>query len=90
LKQLSQNVRTGKLSVAEVSPPLLREQGILVRNYASLVSAGTECTMLELARKGLIGKAPERPALAPKVLDKLRRAERTPADGDPPPFDRHS
>jgi len=55
-----------------VPAPLLREQGILVRNRVSLISAGTERMMLELSRKSLIGKARERPDLLQKVLDKLR------------------
>jgi len=73
VKQVTQNVRTGKLSVDEVPTPLLRPQGILVRNRASLVSAGTERMVMELAKKSLVGKARERPDLVRKVLDKLRR-----------------
>ena len=73
MKQLTQNLRTGKLALDEVPVPLLRDQGILVRNGASLVSAGTERMMLQLAKKSLVGKARERPDLVRKVLDKLRR-----------------
>ena len=73
MKQLIQNLRTGKLSVEDVPIPLLREQGVLVRNRVSLISAGTERMMVELARKSLLGKARERPDLVRKVLDKFRR-----------------
>ncbi|MBN2474000.1 MAG: bi-domain-containing oxidoreductase [Pirellulales bacterium] len=73
MKQLTQNLRTGELSLDEVPVPLLQPQGILVRSRASLVSAGTERMMLQLAKKSLVGKARERPDLVRKVLDKLRR-----------------
>jgi len=73
LKQITQNLRSGQLKIDEVPAPLLKEQGILVRNRASLVSAGTERMMMELAKKSLVGKARERPDLVRKVLEKLRR-----------------
>lgn len=66
-------MRSGKLWVDDVPAPLLLEQGILVRNQASLVSAGTERMMLELGKKSLLGKARERPDLVRKVLDKVQR-----------------
>ena len=46
LKQITQSLKTGQLSIDDVPPPLLREQGILVRNRASLVSAGTEFELI--------------------------------------------
>jgi len=73
VKQLVQSLRTGKLSVDDVPRPLLRDGGIVVRNRASLVSAGTERMMLDLSKKSLLGKARERPDLVRKVLDKVKR-----------------
>lgn len=73
MKQFIQNLRTGRLSVEDVPIPLLREQGVLIRNRVSLISAGTERMMIELSRKSLLGKARERPDLVRKVLDKFRR-----------------
>jgi predicted dehydrogenase len=43
-----------------------------VRNAASLVSAGTERTAVEFARKSLLAKARSRPDLVRKILDKAR------------------
>ena len=57
----------------EVPPPALARGGVLVRNVVSLVSAGTERLMVEFARKGLLGKAKERPDLVRQVLSKARR-----------------
>lgn len=73
MKQMSQNLKTGKIGVQEVPPPGLREGGILVRTSMSLISAGTERMMLQLGKKSLLGKAKERPDLVKQVLNKIRR-----------------
>ena len=73
MKQIIQNIRSGKLCVDEVPAPVLRDGGILVRSRASLVSAGTERMLMKLAKKSLVGKARERPDLVRRVFAKLRR-----------------
>ena len=72
MKQVTQSYRTGDLEVLDVPPPDVRPGGILVRNYASLISSGTERHLLETARKSLLGKARERPDLVRQVLNKAR------------------
>lgn len=73
MKQLLQNVRNGQLWVADVPAPQATGNRLLVRTEASLISAGTERMVAQLARKGLLGKARARPDLVRKVLAKLRR-----------------
>lgn len=73
MKQIIQSFRTGELTVADVPTPQLRPRGILVRNAASLVSAGTERMVIDFAEKSLIQKARARPDLVRQVLDKARR-----------------
>lgn len=73
MKQMLQNLKSGKIAVADVPRPLLLPEGILVRTHKSLISAGTERMMLQLGKKSLLGKAKERPDLVKKVLDKVRR-----------------
>lgn len=65
-------MRSGELSVADVPPPICRPGHLLVRTTASLISAGTEKSKVDLARKSLLGKARERPDLVRKVIDKAR------------------
>ena len=72
MKQVLQNYRTGELSVADVPVPVVRSGGLLVRNVNSLVSAGTERQMIDLAKKSLLGKARARPDLVKQVIDKVR------------------
>jgi predicted dehydrogenase/threonine dehydrogenase-like Zn-dependent dehydrogenase len=73
MKQLLQSVRTGEISIAEVPPPQLRPQSVLVRMAASLVSAGTERAVCEFARKALIQKARSRPELTRQLITKFQR-----------------
>ncbi|NQT13403.1 MAG: zinc-binding alcohol dehydrogenase, partial [Planctomycetes bacterium] len=73
MKQITQNVRNGQLAIEEVPRPAMRPEGILVQSCASLVSAGTERMMMELAKKSLLGKARQRPDLVKKVMAKVRR-----------------
>lgn len=73
MKQLLQNLRDGRLDLAEVPVPQPSGNRLLVRTQASLISAGTERMAAQLARKGLLGKARARPDLVQKVLTKLQR-----------------
>lgn len=73
MKQLLQNVRDGRLDLAEVPLPRPSGNRLLVRTHASLISAGTERMVAQLARKGLLGKARARPDLVKKVLAKMQR-----------------
>ena len=61
MKQILQNIRTGKREVATVPAPMVQPGQVLISNRASLVSAGTEKMLMELASKSLLGKAKERP-----------------------------
>lgn len=73
MKQLLQNLRSGETTVAEVPVPTPQKGEVLVRTAASLVSAGTERTLVSFAEKSLAGKARSRPDLVRQVLDKARR-----------------
>jgi predicted dehydrogenase/threonine dehydrogenase-like Zn-dependent dehydrogenase len=73
MKQVLQNMRDGKTTVADIPTPGVRPKAALVRTAASLVSAGTERMLVEFAGKSLVGKARSRPDLVRQVLDKARR-----------------
>jgi predicted dehydrogenase len=73
MKQLLQNLRNGKTTIAEVPVPTPRPGQALVKVAASLVSAGTERMVVEFAEKSLVGKAAARPDLVRQVLDKMSR-----------------
>lgn len=73
MKQVTQRLRNGRIEVLEVPPPVVAPDGVLVDVRASLLSAGTERSTVEAARRGLIGKARARPEQARQVLEKTRR-----------------
>jgi polar amino acid transport system substrate-binding protein len=73
MQQLTQKLKNGSMTVLEVPVPALGPGLVLVKNHFSLVSAGTEGSTVKTARKGLIGKAKERPAQVKQVLDVLRQ-----------------
>jgi predicted dehydrogenase/threonine dehydrogenase-like Zn-dependent dehydrogenase len=73
MKQVIQNLRTGKTSVVEVPKPIPKAGTVLVKTAISLVSAGTERMLVEFAGKSLVGKARSRPDLVRQVMDKARR-----------------
>lgn len=73
MRQVLQNLRTGETLVAEIPIPTPQAGEALVRNAASLVSAGTERMLVSFAEKSLLGKARSRPDLVRQVMDKARR-----------------
>jgi predicted dehydrogenase len=73
MRQLIQSYRTGEMKVEEVPPPSVRAGGVVVRTVRSLVSAGTEKMIVDLARKSLLQKARSRPDLVRKVIDTARK-----------------
>jgi predicted dehydrogenase len=73
MKQLLQNLRDGKTVVVDVPCPSPRSGMALVRTAASLVSAGTERTLVAFAEKNLLDKARSRPDLVRQLIDKARR-----------------
>ncbi len=73
MRAVVQNYGNGRLEVVEVPAPAVRPGGLLVRTEHSVVSAGTEKSMVDLARRSLIGKARERPDLVRQVLSKIGR-----------------
>lgn len=72
MKQVIQNYKTGKLELAEVPIPLCSPGSILVKNIASLISIGTERSIIELGQKSLLGKAQARPDLVKRFMQKAK------------------
>jgi len=72
MKQLTQKLKSGDMQVLEVAIPSLGKGQGLVRNFYSLISAGTEGSTVKAARKGYIGKTKERPQQVKQVMDTLK------------------
>jgi predicted dehydrogenase len=72
VKQVEQNYRSGKLRVIDAPAPMASPGAALVRSRVSLISAGTEKQIVDLARASLAGKAMARPDLVRQTLRKVK------------------
>jgi NADPH:quinone reductase-like Zn-dependent oxidoreductase len=68
MKQVSQNYKTGKIVLEEVSAPTLKPGGMLVRMHYSVISAGTEGMKVREGNLSYLGKARARPDKVKQVL----------------------
>jgi len=73
MKQIVQSYKTGEVKLREVPVPICGDKRIIVQNSTSLVSIGTESSMIELGRKSLAGKAAARPDLVRRAWDKAKK-----------------
>lgn len=72
MKKLVQNYKTGKVSLLDVVSPVCSTNEVLIRTSFSLVSVGTERSILSLGKKSLLGKAMARPDLVKRVIEKVK------------------
>jgi predicted dehydrogenase/threonine dehydrogenase-like Zn-dependent dehydrogenase len=73
MHQILQNIKTGELKLEEVPSPSSSNVMVQVKTYASLISAGTEKMLIDLAKKSIVGKAQARPDLVKQVINKAKK-----------------
>jgi polar amino acid transport system substrate-binding protein len=73
MKQLLQRMKNGEMVVADIPSPALLKKGVLVKNYFSLISAGTERTSVEKGKDNLLIKAYKNPDLVKAVLQTVKK-----------------
>lgn len=71
--QIVQYQKTGEMKVIELPAPVCPDNGILVRNKFSLISAGTEKTSVENAKGSLLSRAKKQPDQVKLVVDTIKR-----------------
>ncbi|HOF22414.1 MAG TPA: bi-domain-containing oxidoreductase [Thermotogota bacterium] len=72
MKQIFTDVKTGEILIMELPSPACKKDGILVRTRYSLVSAGTEKTLIDFGKMNLLQKAKTRPDQIKKAIDKMQ------------------
>ena len=72
MHQLTQQLKSGKMEILEVPFPALGKGQLLVRNYYSVISAGTEGKTVSDARKGYIAKVKTRQKEVRKVVEMIK------------------
>src|SRR5262245_56026755 len=73
MRQVIQPIDGRAMAVAEVPAPACGPGQVLIANACSLISAGTERAVVDLARKSLLAKARERPDQVRRVIQKVRQ-----------------
>jgi predicted dehydrogenase/threonine dehydrogenase-like Zn-dependent dehydrogenase len=72
MRQVLQNLKSGATEVAEVPAPRAGPGELLIRTTCSLVSVGTERTLVEFAKAGWLTRARQQPDKLRQVFDKIR------------------
>lgn len=72
MKQVVQGISGGPVRIEEVPRPVIGATEVLVQTSATLISAGTERAMTQLAQSSLLAKARARPDLVRQVIRKAR------------------
>ena len=72
MKQLTQQLKSGKMEILEVPFPALNKEAILVHNHFSVISAGTEGKTVTDARKGYVAKAKSRKKEVKAVIEMVK------------------
>tara|TARA_Y100001968_G_scaffold333405_1_gene396049 strand:+ start:1368 stop:3497 length:2130 start_codon:yes stop_codon:yes gene_type:complete len=73
MKQLTQQLGSGKMEVMNVPSPIILPGHILIKNHFSIISPGTEGSTVATARKGIIGKMQDRPEQVKQVVQTLQK-----------------
>ncbi|PLX32495.1 MAG: oxidoreductase [Ignavibacteria bacterium] len=73
MKQIAQHVKSGAMKVAETSAPAAGRGMILVKNYFSVISAGTEKTSVDSRKSSMLQRARSQPDEVKKLMEEIRR-----------------
>jgi predicted dehydrogenase/threonine dehydrogenase-like Zn-dependent dehydrogenase len=72
MKQIIQDLKKGDTLLEEIPAPIVRRGHLLIKTSRSLVSLGTEKTLVEFGRSNLIAKARQQPDKVKQVLAKIK------------------
>ncbi|GAB4001662.1 bi-domain-containing oxidoreductase [Spirosoma daeguense] len=72
MKQLVQQLKTGKTLLEEVPVPLVGSGQVLIQTRRSLVSIGTERMLVEFGKASLLAKARQQPERVKQVFEKIQ------------------
>ena len=70
--QVVQNIKDGVTEVLQVPAPASKRKHALIESSLSLISSGTEKSLVEFGKSGLIGKAVGQPEKVKMVVEKVR------------------
>lgn len=71
MKQLFQDLNKGQTFIENVPIPKIQKNYVLVRNFFSVISPGTESMLVDFGKGNLVSKALQQPEKVRDVLDKV-------------------
>jgi len=71
MKQILQDLSTGKSELVEAPSPQVRRGHLLIDTSVSLISTGTERMLVDFGKASLVSKARQQPEKVRQVLDKV-------------------
>ena len=72
MKQISQNIRSGHITVESVPSPTITKGHLLVQTHYSVISPGTERASVQSRSSSLLDRARKNPDLVRKVVEQMR------------------
>jgi len=72
MKILTQNLKTGKTDILDVPSPAISSEKIRVLNEYSLISTGTESSIVNFGKASWINKAKQQPDRVKDVINKIK------------------
>ena len=72
MKQLFQSLTTGKCDIFDLPIPKVASGQLLIKTSKSLISAGTERTLVDFGKANLLDKVRQQPDKVHQVLEKAR------------------
>lgn len=72
MKQVIQHLKSGVLEVVDVPCPKVAPGGVLIQTRASLISAGTERSVVEFGQASMARKVRDNPERVRQVMDRIR------------------
>lgn len=73
MRQITQNYKTGKITLEDLEVPALKTGGVLVRTNFSVISSGTEAMKVKEGKLSYLGKALARPDQVKKLLHTVQQ-----------------
>lgn len=72
MKQILQNLKNGKLEIADLPLPAKKNGQLLIKTNYTLVSPGTERMLVEFGKANIVKKAQKQPEKVQMVIDKIK------------------
>ncbi|HEB62594.1 MAG TPA: dehydrogenase [Bacteroidetes bacterium] len=72
MKQIIQDLKSGKTLLEEVPVPVVKPGEVLIKTHRSLVSLGTERMLVEFGKANYLQKAKQQPEKVKMVIDKIK------------------